>query len=589
MSALDDSIDAFFSIPKAFCPKASPNGEWVVCNWNTTGRFELHAIHVASGERRQLTDGDLPLHPEDATYCWTADSDAVLYQVDRDGVTDIYRSPLDGPRKRLCTVDGSIRVWAVNPETGTIYYRVGDDTLCWRDPATNESGEFDRFPGLRLQIPATCAVSPDGEWVAYTSLPPKTDNSDTTTYESGLTTYIARADGSDPTWVDIPDHGRRLTPVQWHPDSEHLLLQRDDGHWRDGRTCGIYDRREETVEWIADVGAVAFLSSGDRILAGAPPRSTTEVYDLEGNATAVPCEGMFHQCTGSEAVVGNTGFVVQRYTEARPYEVLHHDVATGATTVLFGAEYEDRAIGPETFVEPTEIQYDLPDGKTASGRLYRPPGTGTEATPAIVIFHGQKSRWSHRFRPHVQLLAYLGYAVLLADCPADGWSHDEHAVFAAAGRWLVHQDGIDTNRVAAYGHSHGGYNVYMQAVQYPEVWDAFVADTGCVDLLTAKPVGNLRRQLGDPEDNAQAYQELSPMTYVGDTVGSPLLMIHGADDGWADQPRIFEQALQGNGWTDGDEYEYIELSGVGHTPKSREVQVQWWRAIIDFLNCRLSR
>lgn len=68
-----------------------------------------------------------------------------------------------------------------------------------------------------------------------------------------------------------------------------------------------------------------------------------------------------------------------------------------------------------------------------------------------------------------------------------------------------------------------------------------------------------------------------------------LLMIHGADDGWADQPRIFEQALQANGWTDGDEYEYIELSGVGHSPKSRAVQIQWWRAIVDFLNRRLSR
>lgn len=88
----DHPIEAFQSIPKAFCPKASPNGEWVVCNWNTTGQFELHAIHVVSGDRRQLTDGDLPTQPEDATYRWAADSDAVLYQVDHDGATDVYRT-----------------------------------------------------------------------------------------------------------------------------------------------------------------------------------------------------------------------------------------------------------------------------------------------------------------------------------------------------------------------------------------------------------------------------------------------------------------------------------------------------------------
>lgn len=107
---LTTPLEAFYSIPKAYCPKASPNGEWVVCNWNKTGRFELHAIHVASGEYRQLTAGDLPLYPEDATYRWAAGSDAVLYQVDRDGATDVYRTALDGPVTRLFTVDGAIHV-----------------------------------------------------------------------------------------------------------------------------------------------------------------------------------------------------------------------------------------------------------------------------------------------------------------------------------------------------------------------------------------------------------------------------------------------------------------------------------------------
>lgn len=50
---------------------------------------------------------------------------------------------------------------------------------------------------------------------------------------------------------------------------------------------------------------------------------------------------------------------------------------------------------------------------------------------------------------------------------------------------------------------------------------------------------------------------------------------------------LVEQALQDIGWSDGDEYEYIELSGVGHPPKSRAVQIQWWRTIIDFLTHRL--
>ncbi|WP_330631487.1 S9 family peptidase [Halocatena halophila] len=589
MSELDDPSTAFFSIPKAFCPKASPDGKRVICNWNTTGRFELHAITVSSGERRQLTEGELPLHPEDATYCWTATSDVVLYQVDRNGNTDVYRVTLNGNRERAFTVADDTHLWAVNPKMDIIYYRVGDNTLRWRNPVTEERGEFPCFPGLDIQIQATCSVSPDGEWIAYTSVPPEADESATTTYESGLTTYISRADGSNPTRISASNHGYRLTPVQWHPDGERLLIHRDNGHWKDGRKCGIYDRHSGTVEWIADVGAVAFLYNGERILAGAPPRSATELYDVAGNATAIPCEGMFHGCNGTEAVVGDTGFIVQRHTVDHPYEVLHHDTATGETTVLFGAEYEQRAIGPDTFVKPTEVQYEIGGGEVAEGRLFRPVNHENAPTPAIVFFHGQRNRWARRFRPSVQHLAHQGYAVLLAGCPADGWSHEAHAVFAAAGRWLAQQEGIDPNRVIAYGHSHGGYNVYMQSVAYPAVWDAFVADTGCVDLRSAKPVGNLRRQLGDPIKNQLLYRELSPITYVDEAVGSPLLMIHGADDGWADQPHIFTNALKDYGLVAGDEYEHIEFSNVGHTPKSREKQVLWWDTIVTFLDNRLRK
>lgn len=582
---LNNPIEAFCSIPKAYRPKASPNGEWIACNWNTTGRFELHGIHVTTGRRHQFTDGRIPLHPEDISYRWAPDSTALLYRGDKEDSSSVYRSSIDGHNEPLFTIPEDSLLWAVNPVTGYIYYRVDDSTLRWRDPSTGDWDDFARFPGLDIQITGTCAVSPDGQHVAYTSNLPET-RTDVTTYESGLTTYIAHADGSDPVRVNVLDHGKRLTPLQWHPHEDKLLVQRDDGHWRDGRTCGIYDYTDETVEWIADIGAVAFFNGGDQILAGAPPRSATTVIDLEGTATAVPCEGLFVECTGSEAVVGDTGFVLQRSLEDRPYEVLAHDVTTDGTTVLFGAGYEDRGIDPATFVEPTEIQFSLPDGKTAGGLLYRPDRDA--ATPAVVFFHGMKTRWPHKFRPQVQLLTHLGYTVLLANCPVDGWSHAEHDVFAAAGRWLAKQDGIDEHRVTAYGHSHGGYNVYMQVVQYPEIWDAFVADTGIVDLRKVMRLGNLRRQLGAPADNPQAYEELSPITYVNDTVGSPLLMIHGEKDGWSDQPRIFERALQKNGWTNGDEYEYIEMEGVGHTPKSRERQIEWWESIIDFLTRHLA-
>ncbi len=581
MTNLTKPIETFFSIPTAYFPKASPDGEWVACNWNTTGRFELYGIHLPTGRRHQFTDGEIPLHPESVSYLWAADSEAVLYRGAEGNSSCVYRSPIEGEKEKLFSIPEDGLLWAVNPATEMIYYRVDDTTLRWRNPATDKYGDFLEFPGLDTQIAATCTVSPDGEFVAYTSNPPQTNTAEAT-FVSGLTTYIARADGSDPVRVDLSDHRKRLTPVQWHPHKHKLLVERDDGNWRDGRMCGIYDVNDESVEWVADMGAVAFLHGGNAILAGAPPRSATAMIDMEGNVRDVPCSGIFLNCSGTEATVDGAGFVLQRSKEHRPYEVLYHNLQTADTTVLFGTGYEDREIGPDVFVEPTEIQFPLLNGDTAGGLLYRPSDRDRE-TPAVVFFHGMTTKWTRRFRPEVQLLVHQGYTVLLANCPASGWTPAEHDIFNAAGTWLRQQEDVNPNHVAAYGHSHGGYNVYMQAVLYPNTWDAFVADTGVVDLRQIT-LGNLRRQLGDPDDQSAEYEAMSPITHMDGEVGSPLLMIHGEEDSNADQPRIFEQVLQNKGWTRGDEYEYIEIQEMGHKSKSREKQTQCWNAIIDFLD-----
>jgi dipeptidyl aminopeptidase/acylaminoacyl peptidase len=582
--SIDDPVEAFQSIPEAHQPRVSPDDEWVACIWSDSGRFELHAIHLAAGERRQLTDGDLPADPEDTLHHWVGESDAVIFQgPERDGTTTVYRAPLDGPVEELFTVDDSILVWAVDPTSGRIYYRVGDDTLQWRDPATGETGEIPRFPWFPLETPSFCTVSPGGERIAYTSLPPDADNG-STTYEWGLATYVARADGSDPARVNPRDGGTRIMPIQWHPDGERLLVNSDSGSWQDERECGLYDVCDGTVEWIADAGAVAFLDS-ERILAGAMPRRLVEIYDLEGNATAVDCEGLFHLINGSDVVVGDSGFVFIRKPENRHFEARYHDIATGETTTLFGAGYEDRDVGPETFVNPVETTYETHDGEEAGGLLYWPPDMGTDPVPAVVHLYGGRSVQG-TFRPVAQLLAYLGYTVFFPNDPGEAWRWEEDDAFAAAGRWIAQQEGIDGDRVGCYGHSHGGYNVYMQAVRYPEVWDAFVADTGIVDASDHPPPRAVRR-LGSPGENADVYRELSPIEHLGDDPGQPLLMVHAENDRHADHPRRFAAELDDLGWSDGEEYESVELSGMKHHLQSPDEKIRKWRSITDFLDRRL--
>lgn len=596
---VEDPIEAFFSVPEAYSPRVSPDNEWVVCCWSNTGRFELHVYHLETGERRQLTSGHIPMNPngrrepEHARHYWDRGSDSIVFQgpeTERGSV--VYRVSLDGTIEELFAVDGSIYLWAVNPKTGRVYYRVEDEILRWYNPATGEVGDFAEFPGLPLEYFATCTVSPDGEWIAYTSLPPEADwDGDTSSltelqYAAGLATYIARADGTEPQHVDPAKSGKRTTPVQWHPDSNRLLITSDDAHHRDARKCGIYDRETETVEWIADEGAVAFFDGGECILLGAMPQNAIKITDLQGNVRSIDCEGKFYMTKGSDAVVDDSGCVFIRRSVNRHFEAFRHNLTTGKTTVLFGAEYENRPLSPQAIVSPTEVTYELPDGSEADGQLYRPPESGSTATPALTKIYGGRY-WSRRFRPDVQALAHLGYTVFLPNCPSDAFTQETHEVFAAAGRWLAKQDGIDENRVGVYGRSRGGYNVIMQAVNYPEVWDVFVADAPKVDV-EKEPSPAMWHQLGSPTENTQVYRELSPLEHLKGEIGRSILLIHGEEDGTVDieHSRLFGPKLEDQGWTDGNEFEFHALPGMGHSPRSKEKWIESWHIIVDFLDRR---
>jgi len=370
---VEDPIEAFLSVPEAYSPRVSPDNERVVCCWNETDRFELHAYHLVTGERHQLTDGHLPMNPkgsrepEHARHRWDHGNDGVVFQGPKTGEgTPVYRASLDGSVEELFVAEGTIEVVAVNPKTGCAYYRLGDETLCWQDPRSGETGCFPEYPGLPMTVRAPWTVSPDGQSVAYMALSPDADENEIP-QDADWGTYITRADGSDQTLVRQSSNGHRIVPVQWHPESDRLLITCDEGHHLDDRRCGIYDRESETIEWIADDGAVAFFDDATRILLGAMPRDETWIVDLQGDVTSVDCEGKFYQTAGSDAVVDDTGFVFIRRNEDRHYGAFHHDLTTGETTRLFGAEYDTRPIGPRSIVSPIETTYELPDGGRADG------------------------------------------------------------------------------------------------------------------------------------------------------------------------------------------------------------------------------
>ena len=100
----------------------------------------------------------------------------------------------------------------------------------------------------------------------------------------------------------------------------------------------------------------------------------------------------------------------------------------------------------------------------------------------------------------------------------------------------------------------------------------------------------MEKNLGTPEENPDLYDERSPVNYV-DEVSAPLLMVHGVNDRRVpvSQARIFRDALDEHGYTEGEEgdYEYVELGEEGHASSDIDRKIRFFHVLDDFLDRRL--
>jgi dipeptidyl aminopeptidase/acylaminoacyl peptidase len=131
---------------------------------------------------------------------------------------------------------------------------------------------------------------------------------------------------------------------------------------------------------------------------------------------------------------------------------------------------------------------------------------------------------------------------------------------------------------------------------HPEIWTTGVAWIGITDLelLYEESMphfkATLEQQLGDPEENADLWQDRSPISHV-DEMTAPVFVVHGVNDPRCpiSQARVFRDALQDRGWEEGPEgdFEYEELEAEGHGSSDVEQKVRAFGLIGEYLERRL--
>ncbi|MCG9895385.1 MAG: prolyl oligopeptidase family serine peptidase [Fimbriimonadaceae bacterium] len=133
-----------------------------------------------------------------------------------------------------------------------------------------------------------------------------------------------------------------------------------------------------------------------------------------------------------------------------------------------------------------------------------------------------------------QLLALLGYVVVLPDCPIVGPSdrpNDTYPLQLRNNLWAVvdeldRRELIDRRYLAIGGHSYGAFSTAHAMIQTP-FFKAGIAGAGNYNR-TLTPFG-FQREQRKLWDNAGMYVEMSPIMRADQLTGA-LLMYHGADD-----------------------------------------------------------
>ena len=595
-------------LPGYHHPRVGPDGERLAFYYDGTGRNELYVQDIESGEREQLSDGEVPRAAR-WPITWDPRGDRIYFHLDDDGdeQNDIWELTLDGEASPVVETDGQAVLNDVDEEGPTLLY--GSD-----EGEQMNLYAFDRASGATDQLTENDkpvrggSFSPSGDRIAYsTNETERLENRDA---------YVMAIDGGDQRRLDLGEAGSQSRPVDWHPDGDRLLVADDT---EDFTHAGVYDLDGDDVRWLSDGSAeespVAFGPDGERAFAlrSAEAKRTPVCYDLgSGEADPLNLQDGVASLAGGEHFLADGRVVISQATPDSRNSLFAYDLDTAATETLVSPDYGD--IDPDAFVDAEYVTYDSTDGFEIGALFYdardRPAGDDDEQTPGVVKVHGGPHGQSMQsFDLYAQFLVSQGYSVLLPNYRGsvgrgrefqqailEDWGGGEQEDIAAGGRWLGAREFVDEGRLAVFGGSYGGYSAYCQLTMHPEIWKTGVAWIGITDLKLLYDESmphfkaTLEQQLGDPEENAALWTERSPITHVGE-MQAPVFIVHGVNDPRCpvSQARAFRDALQDRGWEAGPdgEFEYEELEEEGHGSSDAEQKVRAFGLIGEFLERRL--
>ena len=254
------------------------------------------------------------------------------------------------------------------------------------------------------------------------------------------------------------------------------------------------------------------------------------------------------------------------------------------------------------------ISYQSRDGLTIPGYLTLPLNYKKgDKLPIIINPHGgpwARDNWG--FNPEIQFLANRGYAILQMNFRGSvgygrefweisfkQWGKTMQNDITDGVNWLINEGIADSDRIAIYGASYGGYATLAGLTFTPDIYACGVDYVGVSNIFTLletlPPYWELGRQMmyemiGNPDTEKELLEAASPLFHI-DNIKAPLLVAQGANDPRVKQAESDQivKALEAKGI----DVPYILKEDEGHGFYNEENQFDFYQKMENFLDKHL--
>jgi dipeptidyl aminopeptidase/acylaminoacyl peptidase len=584
-------------------PRWSPDGRTLAFTAVVDGRKpQIYTVPAAGGTPTEL--GDAPNGVEQ--YAWSPDGSTIAYVTPDD-------SPLSAKDRRthhdLFTIHDDdylvdeppvpSHIWLLSVKTGKAHQ------LTYGSTSVLETAPPITPPEGGITAPSWSA---DGRWIVYTR---QADANDSDSDRATVVAVSAASGAEHPLTAQVAyEYAPRFAPKG---DEVAYLYMHGPGALSDMDLFVTSPQggaaRDVSAGLDRDLlGDFAWLPDGSGVVVMADDHVGIKLYvqPLHGAGYALDL-GALNPLQMTASADGALAVVADSATQAPELYLLDSPRSSPVRLTHVNSGFAAYA-----YPNSVEVEWQAPDGQRDDGILTYPNGYRSgKRYPLVVFSHGGPEAASSEdfdldeIGPLRDLFAARGYLVFEPNYRGSdnlGNAH-EHAIYRDPGNGpdsdvisgirMVEKKGIvDTSRIAAVGHSYGGYMTGW-LISHQHFWRCAVIADGALDWTEEYELsgsGNLawtRDSLGGSpwdEQSAELYRTGSPITYADD-ITTPTLILSGTDDVTVPISESFAlyHALSSRGIP----VKFIGIPGAHHSPQDPVHRELYYRAIDEWVAARL--